>query len=610
MPTLVGTKLDKYEIQSEVGHGGMAVVYRGIDTVLSREVAIKVLHPHMAGREESRARLRREAITVAKLRHENILEIYDYSGESEAESYLVTEFIHGMTLREWLDTRWRPRPALAALIIHRLCAALGHAHKSGIVHRDIKPENVMIRSDGCLKLMDFGIAQIIDHQKLTMTGQLLGSPAYMAPELINGKPIDSRTDLFAVGVMLYQLATGELPFSGRNPHEVLARIAEAEYTRPSIICSLVDDELEAIIDRALAREPEQRYQTADDLVRDLERYLDEVGVTATQEEVTAYFTEPDRHVDQLDKRICNALMTRAEGATKAGHSARAIRLLGRVLELERDQKQAKLMLSRLRTRERTVKRLMAGGAALLATAAVSGGAVLLYMTPPTEENFRPGDEGAGGGIVPSTAIRPEHKATKASEPPREEPKVVVEPPTPRKNVGVRPVEPTKATPKAASTTTPCSVRVVGMPVVLLQGGLHSLQIGKLKQPLRSEVVEFDLPGERALVHVAGPKYKGHVTVERGDCRPGTPIELPVKPLKAILDFTGNPQQTTIVCVSGPCPDTRPHLLDVERFPDIDLGVQLEAEIVIEVRAQGYASKTFKQRIGPGRNSFPIALTPL
>ncbi|MFY0531287.1 serine/threonine-protein kinase [Nannocystis pusilla] len=316
MPTLVGTKLDKYEIQSEVGHGGMAVVYRGIDTVLSREVAIKVLHPHMAGREESRARLRREAITVAKLRHENILEIYDYSGESEAESYLVTEFIHGMTMREWLDTRWRPRPALAALIIHRLCAALGHAHKSGIVHRDIKPENVMIRSDGCLKLMDFGIAQIIDHQKLTMTGQLLGSPAYMAPELINGKPIDSRTDLFAVGVMLYQLATGELPFSGRNPHEVLARIAEAEYTRPSIICSLVDDELEAIIDRALAREPEQRYQTADDLVRDLERYLEEVGVTATQEEVTTYFTDPDRYVDQLDKRVCNALMTRAEGATR------------------------------------------------------------------------------------------------------------------------------------------------------------------------------------------------------------------------------------------------------------------------------------------------------
>ena len=339
MPNLVGTRIDKYEIQTEVGHGGMAVVYRGLDTVLNREVAVKVLHPHMAEREESRARLRREALTVARLRHENILEIYDYSGENAAESYLVTEFIHGMTLREWLDTRWRPRPALAALVVHRLCVALGHAHKIGIVHRDIKPENVMIRQDGCLKLMDFGIAQIIDHQKLTMTGQLLGSPAYMAPELINGKPIDARTDLFAVGIMLYQLATGALPFSGRNPHEVLSRIADAEYPKACTICPLVDDELEAIIAKALAREPDLRYQSAEDFARELERYLEEVGIPAAQDEATAYFVDWDRYVDQLDKRVCATLMQRAEAAARAGHSARAIRLLGRVLELEKDQKQ-------------------------------------------------------------------------------------------------------------------------------------------------------------------------------------------------------------------------------------------------------------------------------
>src|SRR5690606_20605581 len=128
--------------------------------------------------------------------------------------------------------RWRPHPALAALVIHRLCVALAHAHRSDVVHRDIKPENVMSREDACRKLMDFGIAQIIDHQKLTMPGQLLGSPAYMAPELISGRPLDARTDLFSVGIMLYQMAAGMLPFSGRNPHEVLSRIADAEYPRP------------------------------------------------------------------------------------------------------------------------------------------------------------------------------------------------------------------------------------------------------------------------------------------------------------------------------------------------------------------------------------------
>jgi len=164
--SLAGTQIGKYDMIEEVGHGGMAVVYRGLDRVLKREVAVKVLHPHLADRRESRLRLEREAIAVAQLRHENILEIFDYSGPDAAESYIVTEFIHGVTLRDWVDDSLDPRPAVAALIVHRLCLALQIAHRGGIVHRDIKPENVMIRDDGVLKLMDFGIAQIIDNQKL------------------------------------------------------------------------------------------------------------------------------------------------------------------------------------------------------------------------------------------------------------------------------------------------------------------------------------------------------------------------------------------------------------------------------------------------------------
>ncbi|MEZ4430348.1 MAG: serine/threonine-protein kinase, partial [Nannocystaceae bacterium] len=393
MPSLVGSKLDKYEILAEVGHGGMAVVYRGRDTVLDREVAIKVLHPHLADREESRLRLRREALTVAKLRHVNILEIFDYSGEDADEAYIVTEFIHGVTLREWLDTRWRPRPALAALVCHRLCVALASAHRMGVVHRDLKPENVMIREDGVLKLMDFGIAQIIDHQKLTMTGQLLGSPAYMAPELISGKPLDARTDLFALGIILFQLATGSLPFSGRNPHEVLTRIADADYPRPATICPLVDDELESIIDRALARDADDRYQTADAFADELARYLNEVDIPAEPKEVRAYFCDPDPYVHELDHRVCAALMRCAEAASSAGHSARAIRLLGRVLELEEDQKQARQMLSRLRTREQRLRKIAAGGVALVAVAAASAGVAFLLLSPPDPSRMAATDEG-------------------------------------------------------------------------------------------------------------------------------------------------------------------------------------------------------------------------
>jgi len=607
MPNLVGTRIDKYEIQSEVGHGGMAVVYRGLDTVLNREVAVKVLHPHMAEREESRARLRREALTVARLRHENILEIYDYSGENAAESFLVTEFIHGMTLREWLDTRWRPRPALAALVVHRLCVALGHAHKLGIVHRDIKPENVMIRQDGCLKLMDFGIAQIIDHQKLTMTGQLLGSPAYMAPELISGKPIDARTDLFAVGIMLYQLATGALPFSGRNPHEVLSRIADAEYPKACTICPLVDDELEAIIAKALAREPDLRYQSAEDFARELERYLEEVGIPAAQEEVTAYFVDWDRYVDQLDKRVCDTLMQHAEAAARAGHSARAIRLLGRVLELEKDQKQAKTMLSRLRTRERTVRRLMVGAATFGLTALSSGAAVLWYMTPPSVENLPRGEDRIAAAPLPVTTPHSK-KAASDAEAGAQVP-VPVPPPEaiPRKATATRPIEPTTKVSKP--TASKCLLEIAGMPFAVASASTHTLKVAGRPLRVDKQTLEIAVDDDPTQVQLDGSMYRGAVQVHRKDCFPGATVKLQVRPRAAILTFSGAPRGTTVRCTAGPCPDTSAHLIESDRFPEIPMTTH-EAKIRLEFRATGFNSQAKDIPVYPGNNNYPLNLTPL
>ncbi len=212
----------------------MAIVYRARDLVLDREVAVKVLHAHLAGQAESRDRLEREAQAVAKLRHENILEIYDYSGRTSDKAFIVTEFIHGTTLRAFMQTHasvLAKHPEIAELIVSEVARALDHAHKAGVIHRDVKPENVMIRNDGVIKLTDFGIAQMIDKERMTVTGQLLGSPAYMAPEHVEGGGIDFRTDVFAVGILLYQLATGKLPFRGKNPHEVLKRIGECTSTR-------------------------------------------------------------------------------------------------------------------------------------------------------------------------------------------------------------------------------------------------------------------------------------------------------------------------------------------------------------------------------------------
>src|SRR5690606_33624857 len=171
----------------KVGAGGMAVVYRGLDRTLKREVAVKVLHTHLADHPEARRRFEREAQEVAKLRHENILEIFDYSGPESDESYIVTEFIRGQTLKEYVTERQPGYPEIGAMIAAQVCRALAHAHGLGVLHRDVKPENIMIRDDGCIKLMDFGIAQMLDTQRLTVTGQLLGSPAYMSPEHVQGK---------------------------------------------------------------------------------------------------------------------------------------------------------------------------------------------------------------------------------------------------------------------------------------------------------------------------------------------------------------------------------------------------------------------------------------
>ncbi|MCB9566255.1 MAG: serine/threonine protein kinase [Myxococcales bacterium] len=627
MPTLVGTRLDKYEIQSEVGHGGMAVVYRGRDTVLQREVAIKVLHPHLADREESRLRLRREALTVAKLRHENILEIFDYSGEDATESYLVTEFIHGMTLRQWLDERWRPHPILAALLIHRLCVALAHAHRSDVVHRDIKPENVMIRSDGCLKLMDFGIAQIIDHQKLTMTGQLLGSPAYMAPELISGRPLDARTDLFAVGIMLYQLSTGMLPFSGRNPHEVLSRIADAVYPPAASICSLVDDELEAIIAKSLARDPDQRFQSAEAFAAELEGYLGEAGVPATQDEVMAYFQDHEGYAAALNGRVCAALMERASAAIRDHQSARAIRLLGRALELEPENREARSLLGRLRTRERRIRAMVIGASALAGFGLVAAGVVLALSMPdpPAERaaDTRPGEVAAplvGGGKPIKGAVDPptdEKKGkpirttdagaateaapatTQGSEPAETAGATA---PTPTKKLSTRPPKGNPPASKEAS----CTLTISGIPRAV--AATYNLKYAGKTERLDSLEHPIAFSDAQVTVNLTGSRYFGYRSISREECRPGAKIALQAKRKPALLRFRGAPPNTTAECVSGPpCPDAKPHLIvEGASFPQIPMD-QDQLYIQLRFKSSGYAPKVDKVSIQPGDNQIDVDL---
>ena len=389
---MTGRQLEKYELLEEVGQGGMAVVYRGLDTSLQREVAVKILHPHLAKEEESKQRFQREAHAVAKLRHDNILEIYDYSGMESEESFIVTEFIHGQTLKAFLSRNPISHPEVAAMIVVEVGRALTHAHSLGIIHRDIKPENIMIRRDGRVKLMDFGIAQIIDVQKLTVTGQLLGSPAYMAPELVKGRPLDFRSDVFSTGTLLYQLATGEMPFKGRNPHEVLKRIADGQFLTPEIANPLVDGKLGRIIRKALAHDPDDRYQEIKLLEVDLLDFLADVGIEDARSELTAYFADTAGYSRALQARVIEALLKRGRKALQAREKVRALGYFDRLLCADPRNAEVLHYLEHI-SRQRRLGRALA---VLVLVVGLGSGAWAVAAFWP--EGTRPGSDGRAPGL--------------------------------------------------------------------------------------------------------------------------------------------------------------------------------------------------------------------
>ena len=381
----VGQVIDKYELLERVGQGGMAIVYRGLDRSLKRTVAIKVLHKHLADYQEARDRFEREAQAVAKLRHENILEIFDYAAKEESEAYIVTEFIDGQTLKQFVTDRPIVFPEVGAMIMLQVCRALAHAHAGGILHRDVKPENIMIRSDGVVKLMDFGISHMVDLERLTVTGQLLGSPAYMAPEHVEGRPLDFRTDVFAAGIVLYQLTVGKLPFEGKNPHEVLKRIAECKFVDPRQANPRIGNRLGRIILRAMAASPGDRYPAISEMVLALEAYLEESGLAHDKVagELARYFQSPASYEQALKERLVDHLTRRGSKLLADGDQAPALDVFDRVLTIDPTNAKVIAILDSINRRAR----MKTAGIAVLALAVVSGGGYMVHRNnqpPPAQ----------------------------------------------------------------------------------------------------------------------------------------------------------------------------------------------------------------------------------
>jgi len=387
-------KLEKYEILEEIGHGGMATVYRARDSRLDRFVAVKVMHPHLRGAGEARARFVREARTVARIKHPNILEIHDNSEETSEESYIVTELLTGPTLKVFAEKHEIPAEIAACFAIE-ICRALGAAHRASIVHRDVKPENVLLHEDRCAKLTDFGIAQMVDTQSFTATGQILGSPGHMAPEQVEGGECDSRTDLFQLGTVLYYLATGQLPFIGRNPHQILKRIVDGDYPDPLRVRPAIGGHLRRIIVRAMSSEPSQRYQDADSLEADLLAFAREAGIENPSEMLTRYLKDPASVSTQLRTALIERLTILGERAARAGQVPIALDYFNRVLVFDEANKKVLVLIERVGRRARLHSFIVSMGALLgvlglsaLVYAAVvaSGGSPEISNTPSTHRD--------------------------------------------------------------------------------------------------------------------------------------------------------------------------------------------------------------------------------
>jgi eukaryotic-like serine/threonine-protein kinase len=262
---------DRYELGERIGRGGMADVFLAVDQRLGREVAVKVLAPAFSSDPANVERFRREARSAARLNHPNIVAVYDW-GEAEGTYYIVMEYVPGQTLRHLMQTYDRLNPVEAVPIAAEIADALAFAHAHGVVHRDVKPGNVLVTPEGQVKVADFGIARAESGGDLTKTGSVLGTATYFSPEQAQGHALDGRSDVYALGVVLYEMLTGVAPFTGASPAAVAYKHVRDEPIPPSRLVAGLPGALDVIVLTAMAKDVSHRYQSADDLRADLLRF--------------------------------------------------------------------------------------------------------------------------------------------------------------------------------------------------------------------------------------------------------------------------------------------------------------------------------------------------
>jgi serine/threonine protein kinase len=265
---MIGTTVSHYRIIEKLGEGGMGVVYKAQDTTLDRMVALKFLPSHVTASAEEKARFIQEAKAAASLAHPNICTIFGVE-EQDGNTFIVMELVDGKTLNDIKDTVSFKQ---AVDIGMQIADGLAAAHEKGIVHRDIKPENIMIRKDGRVQIMDFGLAKLKGVSRLTKEGTTVGTAGYMSPEQIQGHETDHRTDIFSLGVILYELFSGQSPFKGVHETAIIYEVVNVDPAPMSAIKPDINPELDSIVMECLAKEPLDRYQAAGEVARNLRRF--------------------------------------------------------------------------------------------------------------------------------------------------------------------------------------------------------------------------------------------------------------------------------------------------------------------------------------------------
>ncbi len=348
--TIVNTKrIANFEINELIGSGGMANIYRAMQLSLERPVALKVLHRHLTMNENFITRFEKEAKRAAMLHHENIVSIIDY-GCQDGEYFIAMEYIEGQNLKQMM-TRMKRLPLEVALLIGReVASGLRYAHSFGLIHRDIKPANIMLSSDGRVMITDFGIAK--DHQdmSITDTGQMVGSPAYMSPEQAAGRPVDNRCDIFSLGIVLYEIITGEKPFKGDNYQQLVTNIIAAQTIPMKEIRVDVTSSIETIVSNCLAKDIESRIQDADVLAARLDEEIGHYIIQPSKKLMCEFIKNPIQtteklRADRISKHTEKALYFMNQGQ---GRLADATREFENVLRFDKNNKMAQKFLNQLK----------------------------------------------------------------------------------------------------------------------------------------------------------------------------------------------------------------------------------------------------------------------